>query len=325
MKQKVGYLISHKNSEKRRALLPVDLQKLHYLEHMVFEREYGAALGIPDKEYEKAGAQFASREEVLQSDVLVDVKLGDSDFMDEIGEGKILCGWAHSVQKTDFTGKVIRGKHTVIAWENIFESGRYIFWRNREVAGEAAVLQAFQYCGKMPYDCRVAVIGNGQTAKGAMFVLMALGAQVEVFGRKYEKTFRAHMADFDMIVNCVMWDTNRTDRLIYRSDLEKLKAGSMIIDVSCDPALEIETSRPTTINDPVYTVDNIIHYAVDNTPSMFPITVSKIISEHYARYADYLVSGDYPENLRAAIDVESGKILNPAIIDFRKSRNLFCE
>jgi len=325
MMRTVGYLISHKNNEKRRALLPCDLPKLRHLERMVFERGYGAVLGFSDAAYEAAGARMAARDEVLRADVLVDVKLGDADYMDTIASGKTLCGWAHSVQKTAFTGSAIRGRHTVIAWENIFENGRYIFWRNREVAGEAAVMQAFQYCGKMPYDCRVAILGNGQTAKGAMFVLMALGAQVEVFGRKYEQAFRALMTEFDVIVNCVMWDTGRTDRLIYRSDLATLKPGAMIIDVSCDPALEIESSRPTSIDDPVYTVDGVIHYAVDNTPAMFPITVSKILSEHWARYADLLVTGAYPENLYAAIDVETGVIRNAAVTRFRAARGLFCE
>ncbi len=44
-----------------------------------------------------------------------------------------------------------------------------------------------------------------------------------------------------------------------------MKPGTLIIDVTCNQGLEIETSRPTTIDDPVYTVDGIIHYAVDNT------------------------------------------------------------
>ena len=52
-----------------------------------------------------------------------------------------------------------------------------------------------------------------------------------------------------------MWDTSREDRLIYKNDLKRLKPGSIIIDISCDPYLEIETSHPTTIDDPVYEVE----------------------------------------------------------------------
>ena len=322
---KVGFLISHKNNEKRRALMPEDLDQIQNLDKLVFEEGYGQSLGISDEEYEKKGVRFAPRKDVLDSDILVDVKLGDADYLNQIKPETILCGWAHSVQSIDFTSEVIRAKHTVVAWENIYEYGRYIFYRNREVAGEAAVLQAYRYCGKMPYDTKVAIIGNGQTAKGAFRVLSALGAQVDIFARKHEKTFLKMMANYDVIVNCVMWDTDRKDRLIYREDLKKFRPGTMIIDVSCDPHLEIETSHPTTIDDPVYVVDGIIHYAVDNTPAMYPYTVTKTLSQNFARYVDYLVTGEYPENLMAAIDVEHGIIKNDAIRRFREARGVFCE
>jgi len=321
----VGFLISHKNNEKRRALFPGDLSKIQHLDHLVFETGYGESLGFSDEEYAEKGVKILPREEVLKADVLVDVKLGDADYLQDIEAGKILCGWAHSVQNVDFTSEVIRKKHTVVAWENIYEHGRYIFYRNREVAGEAAVLQAFRYCGKMPYDTKVAIIGNGQTAKGAMRILTALGAEVDVFGRRLEKTFRLMMRNYDVIVNCVMWDTDRTDRLIYKEDLKTFKPGTLIIDVSCDPNLEIETSRPTTIDDPVYVVDGVIHYAVDNTPAMYPYTVSKVLSANFAGYVDALVTGEYPENLAACLDLDKGVIKNEAIRRFREARGIFCE
>ena len=128
-------------------------------------------------------------------------------------------------------------------------------------------MQAFRYCGKMPYDTCVAILGNGQTAKGAMRILHGLGARVDVYSHRLEQLFRKNMFDYDVLINCVMWDTTRTDRIIYKEDLKKMKPGTLIIDVSCDPHLEIETSHPTTIDDPVYVVDGVIHYAVDNTPA----------------------------------------------------------
>lgn len=127
------------------------------------------------------------------------------------------------MQNISFTNQVLNKNHTVLAWEEIYEDGRYIFYRNREIAGEAAVLQAFRYCGKMPYDCRVAIIGNGQTGKGAFRILAGLGANVDIYPRKHEKLFRKNIGEYDVLVNCVMWDTSRTDRLIYRTDLQKLK------------------------------------------------------------------------------------------------------
>ncbi len=321
----VGYVISHKNGENRRALFPAQCTQLKFPGQAIFETGYGLSLGFSDADYECAGVKIASREEVLRADVIVDVKLGDAEYLDMLAPGKILCGWAHTVQKTDFAGKAIRAGHTVIALEHLRENGRYLFYRNREIAGEAAILHAFRYCGKMPYDCKVCIIGNGQTAKGAMRMLTGLGAEVDIFGRKMEKTFRKLMFQYDVIVNCVYWDTARSDRLIYREDLKRMRPGTMIIDVSCDPYLEIETSHPTTIDHPVYTVDGVIHYAVDNTPAMYPYTTSKIFSRNFLKYADALASGNYPENLRRAIDIENGKIVNPEIRRFREERGLFCE
>ena len=105
------------------------------------------------------------REEILNCEILVDVKLGDGDYIDKILPGKLLIGWAHAVQGLDFTTAALSGSHTVLAWEEIFEKGRYLFYKNREIAGEAAMIQSFRFCGKMPYDTKVAIIGNGQTAR----------------------------------------------------------------------------------------------------------------------------------------------------------------
>lgn len=321
----MGLLISHKNNEKRRALLPEQLKTVKNCDRLYFEKNYGESLGINDDEYIKAGAHVVDRKDVFNCDIIVDVKLGDADYLDQVEPGKIFVGWAHTVQNIDFTTAMMEANHTVIAWEEIFEEGRYIFYRNREVAGEAAILHGFRYSGLMPYDAKVAVIGNGQVAKGACRILNGLGADVTVYGRKLENLFRKEMGNFDVIVNCVFWDTSRTDRLIYREDLKRLKKGALIIDVSCDPNLEIETSTPTTIDNPVYVVDGITHYAVDNTPAMFPRTVTKCISEGFSKYVDQILDDDYPESIVKATVIKEGHIQDQRIVDFRTARNLPCK
>ena len=324
----MGLLISHKNNERRRALLPEQVRKLHHPEQLYFEKGYGESVRVSDEEYIEAGAHIVTREEALKCDIIMDVKLGDADYLDQLDDNKILFGWAHAVLSTDFTSEVLRHNHTVIAWEEIYEGGRYIFYRNREVAGEAAILQGLRYCEKMPYETKAAIIGNGQTAKGAMRILHGLGADVDVYPRKLEKLFTEKMYEYDVLVNCVMWDTSRTDRLIYADDLKKMKPGTLIIDVSCDPEMEIETSHPTTIDDPVYTVDGVVHYAVDNTPAMYPLTVTRVLSEGIAEYVDIAVEkdiADYPENLTKAVQIIDGHIIDERITEFRNKRNLFCK
>lgn len=325
MRKTMGLLISHKNNEKRRAILPEDVKKLHNPDMLYFETGYGDSVGHTDGEYIDAGAHIVSREEALKCDIITDVKLGDADYLDQLDDGKLLFGWAHAAQGTVFTDKCLEKNFTVIAWEEIFENGRYIFYRNREVAGEAAVLQAFTHYGRMPYECRVAILGNGQTAKGAIRVLHGLGANVDVFGRKLEKLFRLKMYEYDVIINCVMWDISRKDHLIYKEDLKKFKPHTMIVDVSCDPHLGIESSHPTTISDPVYVEDGVLHYAVDNTPAMFPLTVTKILSEGNAQIFDDVIEGTLTPALEDAMVIENGHIRSRSIWNFREERGLYCK
>jgi N5-(carboxyethyl)ornithine synthase len=325
----IGLIISHKNGEKRRALLPQDIKaNVNNPKQLYFEEGYGESVHVKDKEYADLGCNIVSREEALECDVICDVKLGDAEFLSGIAPNKILFGWAHAVQNIGFTNDVLINNHTVIAWEEMLEGGRYIFHRNREVAGEAAIMHAYRYCGKMPYDTSVAILGNGQTAKGALRILHGLGATVDVYGRKFEKLFRERMFDYDVLVNCVLWDTSRQDRIIYSEDLKRMKEGTLIIDISCDPNLEIETSRPSTIDNPVYVVDGVIHYTVDNTPGMFPITITKVLSEGISRYIDIIITDDidqYPANLMDAVVIKDGSIRDARITDFRLARNAFCK
>lgn len=320
---KMGFLISHKNQESRRALLPEAIASIRNKESLIFEKGYGDAIGRSDSEYISAGAKIASRSECLKCDILVDVKLDSADYLNDIDKGKTLVGWAHATQQIEFTSAILNGDHTVIAWEEIYEDGRYIFYRNREVAGEAAIIHGFRYSGKMPYDAHVCIVGHGHTAKGCLRILHGLGATVDVYPRKFENLFKKKMFDYDVVVNCVMWDTSRTDRIIYKSDLQKFKPGTLIIDVSCNIHLEVETSHPTSIDDPVYEVDGIIHYAVDNTPAMYPVTVTKILSDGFKNYIDEIIEGKYSKPINDAIVIKDGHIIYEGIRSFREKRGLF--
>ena len=95
----VGYVISHKNGENRRALFPAQCTQLKFPGQAIFETGYGLSLGFSDVDYERAGVKLAAREEVLRADVIVDVKLGDAEYLDMLAPGKILCGWAHTVDR----------------------------------------------------------------------------------------------------------------------------------------------------------------------------------------------------------------------------------
>ena len=120
-----------------------------------------------------------------------------------------------------------------------------------------------------------------------------------------------------MIVNALLWDTTRKDHIIYKEDLQRMKKGAMIIDVSCDRAGAIETSIPTTLENPTYVVDGITHYVVDHTPSLFYKTTSECISEVVCRFIDDLIEALDNDVLNTAVSILEGKIVDQRIIEFQ--------
>lgn len=313
----IGFPISHKENENRRAMVPDDIKKISCPEMLYFESGYGTVLGLSDEDYISAGANVVDRESVLSKDIVCDPKIGDANYLDLL-KNQTVFGWVHAVQNREITDKLINGKLTAYAWEDMFNKGRHIFWRNNELAGEAAVMHAFQCYGRMPYETDVAVIGKGNTARGAIRVLNMLGANVMQYDRHTESLLRDEIGNYDVIVNCVLWDVSRKDHLIYRSDLKRMKKNAMIIDVSCDRHGGIESSVPTSIDNPTYIVDGVLHYVVDHTPSLFYKTFTYDNSKAVAKYIEMLIFDSPDAVLKKAMIVEDGKIIDKRIINFQK-------
>lgn len=317
MMKTIGFPISHKENENRRAIVPAHIRNLQHPEKLYFEKGYGNILGIPDEDYEQCGCNIVSRDEVLRQEVICDPKIGDADYLQDLKDQTIF-GWLHATQNRDITDKLLNGRLTAYAWEKMFYEGRHVFWRNNELAGEAAVMHAFQCYGRMPYETNVAVIGRGNTARGAIRILNMLGAEVMQYDRRMEALLREEIGKYDVIVNCVLWDVMRKDHLIYREDLKHMKRNSMIIDVSCDRGGGIETSEPTTIAQPTYYVDGILHYVVDHTPSLFHKTFSWNNSQIVWKYLEELQNGEYSAVLRDALIIDKGTIVDDEIKRFQK-------
>lgn len=308
----IGFPISHKENENRRAVVPAHLKNIKHPEFLFFEKGYGEILGINDSEYEACGSQIVAHDEVLTKNIICDPKIGDADYLSKLNHQTIF-GWIHATQNRDITDRLIAGKLTVYAWEKMFQKGRHVFWRNNELAGEAAVMHAFLCYAKMPYETKVAVIGRGNTARGAIKVLNMLGADVCQYDRHMEELLRDELGKYDVIVNCVLWDVMRKDHIIYRNDLKRMKPNAMIIDVSCDRNGGIETSIPTTIQDPTYMVDGVLHYVVDHTPALFHKTFTWNNSEVIWQYIDKLQNDDCDEVLSEALIIKKGKIMDKEI------------
>ena len=308
----VGFLISMKENENRRALTPKSLQLINHKNCIFIEQNYGEVIGYSDKEYVSAGCSIATREEILKKDIVCDLKISDAEYLDDLSPGQTIFGWIHAVQNKTIADKIIANKITGIAWENMFYMGRHIFRKNNELAGAAAILHALPLYGCLPDDMKVAIIGRGNVAKGALTILTRLGADITTFDRLTEKLLQKELGKYDVIVNAVLWDTTRKDHIIYKTDLPRLKKGAIIIDVSCDRNGAVETCVPTTIENPTYTIDGIMHYAVDHTPSIFYKSGSKMISDVIAGagYIDNLITGELDEVLTNAVIIKDGVVVD---------------
>lgn len=318
MLKNVGFPISRKENEFRRAIVPEHICLMEHPDKLYFEEGYGKVLGIEDAEYEEVGCHICSFQEIQQKDIICDPKVGDAEYLGTLCKGQIIFGWIHATQNRDITDKLIDCGLTAYAWEKMDECGRHVFWRNNELAGEAAVMHAFQCYGRMPYEAKVAVIGRGNTARGAIKILNMLGARVMQYDRKTVELLRAEIGQYDVIINCVLWDVMRTDHIIYKTDLKRMRSNSMIVDVSCDRNGGIETCIPTTIEKPTYIVDDVIHYAVDHTPALFYKTFTWDNSKTIYPFIDQLISGNLSTILNDALIMENGTIIDRDIIEFQK-------
>ena len=314
----VGLPISHKENERRRTLVPADIEVIRHPEQIYIEDGYGDVLGYSNDDYSCQGVKIANRLEVLSKDIVADPKVGDAEYLENLN-GQTVFGWLHAVQNRDITDKMISNKLSAYAWEDMYETGRHCFWRNNEIAGEAAVFHAYMCHGVFPYNTKAAVLGRGNIARGDVKTLNFMGAEVMQYDRKTENLFRQELGRYDVVENAILWDTTRHDHIIYREDLKRMKHGAMIIDVSCDRNGGVETSIPTTIENPTYVIDGVTHYVVDHTPSLFWKTATETLSAEFVKYIDFLIENRPLENpvLKLCHNFEKGVILDHRIIEFQ--------
>jgi N5-(carboxyethyl)ornithine synthase len=313
----IGFVISSKENERRRALMPPDAARLRHPDKLLFQTGYGQAMGYSDDDYRQAGVRIVSREEAFAQPIVCNPKPLLADEYALFDRGQTVFGWIHAVQNRGAVDFLLAGGHSALAWEDMHDRGRHVFWRNNEIAGEVGVWHALIQWGRTADGCRVAVLGRGNVARGAVRILDRLGARVTVFSRQMDRLFRDTFDEYDIIVNAVLWDVFRTDRLLWREDLARMKPGSMIVDLSCDEGLEIESSRATTIADPIFVEQGIVHYAVDHTPAMVWKSATESISAALAPYVDAVVEERVEED---AVLEPARVIKDGAIVDKRISR-----
>ncbi len=186
-KLKFGVIGTSRKADERR--LPIHTDHLlrlpaAILRQLVFEKGYGAPLGVSDSEIASRTGGVASRHELLAElgNVIIPKPLVAD--LQELREGGILWGWPHCVQQEDITQTAIDRKQTLIAFEDMFawdpngNAGRHTFYKNNELAGYCAVLHALQLKGIDGHygDQRKCIIFSfGTVSRGAIYALKARG------------------------------------------------------------------------------------------------------------------------------------------------------
>jgi len=336
--------------------LSADVRSSLWMEH-----GYGERFGWSDDDLRPWVAGLGTRADMFARDVVLLPKPTEQDFP-LFREGLVLWGWPHCVQGPAITQAAIDHRMTLLAWEEMhhWRTGKWqlhVFHKNNELAGYCSVLHALQLAGMTGHygeHRKACVIGFGSVGRGAIHALQGLGfGDVTLFTQRpghavsapipsvkhwqmaYLPNGRAEvlltdkrmsmpeaLGHFDVVVNCILQDTDSPVMFATEDELEQLKNHTVVIDVSCDAGMGFSWARPTGFDDPAYTVgDQVFHYAVDHSPSYLWRSASWEISEALISFIPQVLAGpeawDASPTLSRSIEIRQGVVQNPKILSFQ--------
>ena len=186
---------------------------------------------------------------------------------------------------------------------------------------------------------RVLVIGGGMVGYNAAVIALGMGAQVTILERSVDRMrfleqilsgrvqllmssalqLEESIKDADLTIGAVLIPGALAPKLVTREMLQTMKESSVFVDVAIDQGGCAETSRPTTHDDPVYTVDGVIHYCVANMPGAVPITSTRALTNVTLPYIEQLADLGPVAAVRAnpelarGVNVIGGKVTYEAV------------
>lgn len=236
----------------------------------------------------------------------------------------------------------------------------HVFQKNNEIAGYAGVLHATQLkgiTGSYGRKRRAAVISFGSTGRGAVYALQGLGFHdITLFTRRAgtlvtnpipslsqwqfqrigdtdqaevelddgtRMTMAQALGHFDIVVNCTFQDTDAPFMFVNEDEVDELKLGSLIVDISCDEGMGFHFAKPTKFSKPTFAFGGRrgTYYAVDHTPSYLWNAATYEISAALIPFIPTVMSGHdawhKDETIRRAIELEDGVIQNEKILNFQ--------
>jgi alanine dehydrogenase len=301
----IGIVRERSDRENRVPLTPAGVHSL--VEHgarIYIEKGAGSAGRFEDGQYEEAGASIVYRAEeaIGRADLLLKVARPTMEELDMLRNGQAVFSFLHlPVAGEVYLKKLIDKKVTTIGFENVDDNGNHpILHPMSEIAGSMSIQIAARYLettqggrgillggiAGVP-QAAVVILGAGVVGISAAQEALGAGAQVLLLDMDVERLRRAEymfqrrittavtnqynlskaVRYADVLIGAVLIRGERSPVLITEEMVQTMKPGAVVIDISIDQGGCIETSRPTSLVEPVFILHDVIHYCVPNIPS----------------------------------------------------------
>lgn len=349
--------------ESRVGLTPESVSKLTGAGHEVLvETGAGSRIDFSDTDYQAAGADIAENEaEVFAgAELIVKVKEPQPSEYALLEPRHILFTYLHLAGMKALTEGLCASGATAVAYETVTsaDGSLPLLKPMSEIAGRLAV-QAGATClqksrggsgvlisgatGLEP--AKVLVLGGGTAGSNAALIALGMRADVTIVDRSPDRLRQLRQSlgerlatavssesviaelavDADLVVGAVLLTGARAPKLVTREIVKRMRAGSVIVDIAIDQGGCCETSRPTTLAEPTYIVDDVVHYCVTNMPGDVPRTSTFALNNATLPFvraiADLGWEGASAADpyLATGLNVQHGEIRHPAVADsFRK-------
>lgn len=348
-----------KNNENRVALTPAGVSEMKKHGHEVYvQQTAGQGSGFSDEEYIEAGANILPTiEEVYGiAEMIIKVKEPIASEYPLIKKDQLLFTYFHFASSEELTHAMIKSGAVCLAYETVEKPDRSLplLIPMSEVAGRMAIQEGAKYLEK-PMGGRgillggvagvkpanVLVLGGGIVGTQAAKMAAGLGANVTIVDislprlRYLEDIMPANVdtvvsneynikqliRSADLIIGGVLIPGAKAPSLITRSMLKLMRPGTVMVDVAIDQGGCFETSHATTHQDPIYVVDDIVHYCVANMPGAVPYTSTLALTNATLPYAIQLANKGWVkackenDELKKGLNVVNGKIVYKGVSD----------
>jgi alanine dehydrogenase len=301
---RIGVPKEIKSHEYRVGCVPASVRELVHHGHEVFvETKAGIGIGFDDREFEAAGAKIlATAAEIFaKAELVVKVKEPQPKEISMLRPGQALFTYLHLAAEPAQAQALMQSGATAIAYETVTSSrgGLPLLAPMSEVAGRMSVQVGAHYLEKEQGGsgvllggvpgvpaARVLVLGGGVSGTNAARMAVGLEASVTVidkslprlyeldaqFGPKLNTLFATvdaierAVVGADLVIGAVLVPGAAAPKLVTRDMIRRMRPGSVFVDISIDQGGCAETSRPTSHAQPIYVIDNVIHYCVTNMP-----------------------------------------------------------